>query len=151
AVRELVPAARDEDGTWTVRVTAEDAPGELPSGTIAATSPEWVELVTGTARSLRPGGMLLVHDYGFAEPATSIGKYAEPPASLPSFGEMASPADAAPDFPRGFFRVYGNEEKRVLQVTNDVNFGELAAALEPLGSSITIPQGGSIINAGKEL
>jgi hypothetical protein len=153
AVSELVPAAREEDGRWTVRVTAEEAadvPADVPPGTITATSPEWVALVTGCARSLRPGGMLLVHDYGFAEPFTSAGKYAELPGTLPSFADMDYSAGAGPEFPRGFFRVFGNEEQRVLQITNDVNFAELAAALEPSGPVFAIPQGSSIINAGKE-
>lgn len=103
-------------------------------------------MVAGVAELLGPGGMLLIHDYGFAEPTMPLEAYAAPPPSLPPFAELAFPE--IDSFPRGFFRVFGNEAKLVLQVTNDVNFAELAAALEQTGTVIAIPHGNAIINEG---
>ena len=53
--------------------------------------------------------MLLLHDYGFAEPFTGLDKYASPQPMLPSFADVSYDDTAGADFPRSFFRVYGNE------------------------------------------
>jgi SAM-dependent methyltransferase len=147
---EAVPRSRGEDGRWTIRVDAEPAgPDGLPPETVTAQSPESVELVAAAAAALKPGGMLLIHDYGFAEPFLPLETYAAPQPSLPGFAELELPAGEA--FPRGFFRVFGNEAKHVVQVTNDVNFAELAAVLDPAGTVITIPHGNAIVNQGGRL
>jgi SAM-dependent methyltransferase len=147
---EMVPRSRGKDGRWTVRVDAEPGgpDGVLP-GTVTAHSPDSVDLVAASAAVLNPGGMLLIHDYGFAEPFVPLETYAAPPASLPGFAELAFPDAEA--FPRGFFRVFGDEAKRVVQVTNDVNFAELTAVLEPTGTVITVPHGNAILNEGGRL
>jgi hypothetical protein len=71
----------------------------------------------------------------------------EPP-SKPAFADMAYPPGSDRGFPRGFFRVFGNDAKRVIQVTNDVNFAELEAALEGSGSVLTLPHGNQIAAGG---
>jgi hypothetical protein len=148
---EAVPLSRDEDGRWKVRIEAHDvATTGLAPGTMTAHSPECVEVVAGLAAALAPGGMLLVHDYGFAEPSVPLQTYDRPLPSLPGFAEMEFP-DGDGGFPRSFFRVFGNDARRVVQVTNDVNFAELAALLEPHGRVSVIPHGSQILNAGREL
>ena len=92
--------------------------------------------------------MLFVHDYGFAEPYTSLDKYEAEPRIVPPFATLEYDDAGEQAFPRSFFRVFGNEAKHVVQVTNDVNFAELAAALAPAGSAITIPHGNQIAIAG---
>jgi hypothetical protein len=147
---EAVPRSRGEEGRWTIRVDAEPGrPDGLPAAAVTARSPESVELVTAAAAVLSPGGMLLIHDYGFAEPFMPLETYADPPPSLPGFAELAFPD--CETFPRGFFRVFGNESKGVVQVTNDVNFAELTDALEPTGTVIAIPHGNAILNQGGKL
>ena len=145
---EAVPLSRDEEGHWTVRIEAHETARELPAGTMTAHSPECVELVAGIAAALAPGGMLLLHDYGFADPLVPLETYDRPLPSLPAFVEMEYP-DGDGGFPRSFFRVFGNEAKRVVQVTNDVNFAELTAALEPGGRVAVVPHGSQILNAGR--
>ena len=144
--------ARGGDEHWTMRVEARDPGGAaldgIAPGTITAHSPDWVELVSGLAGSLRPGGMLLVHDYGFAEPFTALDKYASPQSMLPSFADVSYDDLAGDDFPRSFFRVYGNEAKHVLQVTNDVNFADLASALEGTGTVFSVPHGSAKESSG---
>ena len=98
----------------------------MPPGTMTARSSECVELVTGLAGLLASGGMLFVHDYGFAEPYTSLGKYEAEPRIVPPFATLEYDDAGEQAFPRSFFRVFGNDAKRVVQVTNDVNFAELA-------------------------
>jgi hypothetical protein len=146
---EAVPLSRGEGGRWTIRIEAHETATELPTGTMTAHSPESVELVTGIAAALAPGGLLLVHDYGFAQPLVPLETYDRPLSSLPAFAEMEYP-DGDGGFPRSFFRVFGNDAKRVVQVTNDVNFAELADALEP-GLVAVVPHGSQILNAGREL
>jgi hypothetical protein len=143
---EAVPRSRGDNGRWTIRIDAEPGgPGDLPAMTVTAHSLESVDLVEGAAGVLSDGGMLLIHDYGFTEPYMPLETYAAPPPSLPPFADLTFPDG---DFPRGFFRVFGNEAKLVLQVTNDVNFAELAAVLEPTGTVIAIPHGNAVINQG---
>ena len=149
---EAFPQSRDEGDRWTVRIAAEEIAGdelvELPPGTMTASSRECVELVAGLAGALTAGGMLFVHDYGFAEPYTSLAKYEAEPRKVPSFASLEYQDSGERAFPRSFFRVFGNEAKRVVQVTNDVNFAELAAALAPAGAVISIPHGNQIAIAG---
>jgi hypothetical protein len=146
---EIVPLARDDGRCWTVRIDAA-ATGdlELPPASVTATSSECVELVTGAAGALGAGGVLLVHDYGFADPVTTIADYEQGPPSQPAFVDMEYPPGSEEGFPRGFFRVFGNDAKRVIQVTNDVNFAELAGALESTGTVLTVPHGNQIVTGG---
>lgn len=148
---EAFPLCREADDGWTVRIAAAETAAEelagMPPGTMTARSRESVELVTGLAGALTSGGMLFVHDYGFAEPYTELGKY-EAERLVPAFARLEYDEGGGKAFPRSFFRVFGNEAKRVVQVTNDVNFDELAAALAPAGSVLVIPHGNQIAIAG---
>jgi hypothetical protein len=147
---ELVPRAHEEDNGWRVEIVAEPAPSmELPPSMLRATSEESLAIVRGAAAALGSGGMLLVHDYGFAEPFTPLDKYASPQPRLPSFADVSYDDVAGDDFPRSFFRVYGNEAKHVLQVTNDVNFADLASALEGTGTVFAVPHGSAAKSSGK--
>jgi len=141
--REFVPHARAGDEGWTVRISAEESPDGpvLEPGTLSARSPESVEVVEGIARRLASGGLLLVHDYGFAGDAASVGDWASPAPHLPGLVTMEFPEGSEDGFPRSFFRVFGNEQLRVVQVTNDVNFAELQAALEGSGTVSVIAHG----------
>ena len=99
---------------------------------------------------LAPGGMLLLHDYGFARAARRRSRRTTAAPARSAVREDGVPGRGRGGFPRSFFRVFGNEARRVVQVTNDVNFAELAAALEPGGRVATIPHGSQILNAGRE-
>jgi SAM-dependent MidA family methyltransferase len=145
---ELVPLARDDGERWTVRIEQRDAPDAppLPAESVTSRSSEAVALVEGIARSLAPGGMLIVHDYGFAGEANTISDYEAGPPSQPAFVEVEYPRE--PGFPRGFFRVFGNEGLRAIQITNDVNFAELAAALQTTGDVLTLPHGNQLVTSG---
>lgn len=152
---EAVVACRADGERWTVRIGAEPLTGsegvDLPPAMLAARSPASVELVGGIADLLLPGGMLLVHDYGFTEPFNAVATYEPLPPSLPSFAELVFPVGSEEGFPRGFFRVFGNDEKKVIQITNDVGFAELVDVLTPTGAVTTIPHGNSILTSGGTL
>jgi hypothetical protein len=152
---EAVPLSRGNGGRWTIRIEAHELPAggiaDLPPLTMTATSEEAVELVRGIATALEPGGMLLLHDYGFAEPYVPLALYERPPPSVPAFAKMLYPSGSGAGFPLSFFRVFGNDEKRVVQVTNDVNFAELAEALAPSGAVTVIPHGNQILHSGGSL
>jgi len=151
---ELVPLAHDDGERWTVRIDARDAPDApaLPEESVTARSAESVALVEGIARLLDPGGMLIVHDYGFPEDANGISDYEPGPPSQPSFVEVEYPqASAGHRFPRGFFRVFGNEALRAIQITNDVNFAELAAILDATGETLVLPHGNQLVTSGAPL
>jgi SAM-dependent MidA family methyltransferase len=148
---ELVPLARDDGERWTVRIDAReavDAP-ELSAHSVTSRSAEAVALVEGIARSLGPGGMLILHDYGFVGEANASADYVTVPSSQPQFVVVDYPP--VQDFPRGFFRVFGNEALRAIQITNDVNFAELAAALETTGDVLTLPHGNQLVASGAAL
>ena len=153
--QELLVHARAEDDGWLVRVGERPlAPGEadalglraMPPRTVTGRSPEAVELVRGLAGALGEGGMLVVHDYGFAADPVRLATYEPPPRTVPDFARLAFP-DHAGDFPRSFYRVFGNERHRLLQVTNDVNFAEIAEALASSGTVVTLPHGNLIATA----
>jgi hypothetical protein len=152
---EIVPQARAEGERWTVRIEAEPTAdarlATLQPRTVTARSAEWTTLVTGTAGALAPGGMLLLHDYGFADGFVPLDDYDRPPPSMPPFASVEYPPGVEDGFPRSFFRVFGNEAKRVVQVTNDVSFAELGAALEGSGSVLVLPHGNQIVNSGGTL
>jgi hypothetical protein len=153
APRELVPLARDDGERWTVRVEAQDAPDPpagMPPQTVTTRSKECVALVEGIARGLGPGGMLIVHDYGFADDPNAASDYEEGPPSQPSFVDLELPT-AGDGFPRGFFRVFGNEPKRLVQITNDVNFAELSGALGATGETLTLAHGNQLALSGVAL
>ena len=107
--------------------------------------------MSGIAELLVPGGMLLLHDYGFADPFLSLEQYAELQPSLPAYVAMEFPRGSETGFPRSFFRVFGNDQLKVVQVTNDVNFAQLAAALEGRGAVTTLAHGSMILNQGGTL
>ena len=148
---ELVPLARDDGERWAVRIEEREAPDAppLPLESVTSRSPESVALVEAIARSLGRGGMLIVHDYGFAADANTISDYETVPPSQPQFVDVEYPP--AEPFPRGFFRVFGNEALRAIQITNDVNFAELAAALQTTGDVLTLPHGNQLVTSGAPL
>jgi len=144
AAHELAPYASPNGPGWRVQLTETDAPAdevpeEMPPGTLLATSDESRELLRGIVRMLESGGMMLIHDYGFNDRFAGTGQYAEPQLGLPAFVELEYPE--TPGVPKSFFRVYGNEALRAVQITNDVNFAELTELLEPTGTVITLPHG----------
>jgi SAM-dependent methyltransferase len=147
---ELLAHAAYEQGLWHVRISArelEDGTGpEMPAASLTARSAESVELVTGIGRLLAPGGMLLVHDYGFSSDFPRLEPYEASPRSVPPCAVVDFPPGREAAFPRSFYRVFGNEDHRVVQITNDVNFAELAAALAPTGQVITLAHGNAIVN-----
>ena len=152
---EAVAACRADGGRWTVRIGAEPLTGaeglDVPPGMLTARSPACVELVDRVADLLVPGGMLLVHDYGFTERFNAVETYEPLPPSLPAFAELVYPVGSEEGFPRGFFRVFGNDEKKVIQITNDVGFADLVDVLTPSGAVTTIPHGNSILTRGGTL
>jgi hypothetical protein len=157
---EVVAHARPDNGGWRVRVRPEElgaaamaglALSEMQHGSVTARSKECTELVSGIADLLVPGGMLLLHDYGFADPFISLEHYVQIQSKLPSYVAMEFPRGSETGFPRSFFRVFGNDRQKVVQVTNDVNFAELAAALEGGGAVTTIAHGSMILNQGGTL
>lgn len=146
---ELTAHAAPDGPEWLVTVGVEAPPadiglGDLPPGTLTATSAESLRLVRGISSLLASGGMLLIHDYGFADPYVSVSQYESLPRANPAFTRIEFPAGSDSGFPRSFFRVFGNEAVGAVQITNDVNFAELAAALEPTGMVITLPHGNSL-------
>jgi len=145
---ELVPLARDDGERWTVRIEERESPDapSLPAESVTSRSSEAVALVEAIARSLGSGGMLIIHDYGFAGDANTISDYEAGPPSQPAFVEVEYPPE--PVFPRGFFRVFGNEALRAIQITNDVNFAELDAALQSTGGVLTLPHGNQLVTSG---
>lgn len=150
--REAAAASRAEENGWTVRISAHEvADGDelagMPPASLTARSPESVELVTGIAGLLEGGGMLLLHDYGFAGLFAALAEYEGLPPSVPAFVTMDFPAAGEQGFPRSFYRVFGNDRLGVVQVTNDVNFAEIAAALEGAGAVTTLAHGNAIVNA----
>jgi SAM-dependent MidA family methyltransferase len=150
---ELVPLARIDGERWTVRIDVREAPDApvLAAESVTARSAESVALLSGIARTLEPGGMLIVHDYGFADDANAISDYEPGPPSQPSFVEVQYPRAPGESFPCGFFRVFGNEALRAIQITNDVNFAELATALGATGETLTLPHGNQLVTSGASL
>jgi hypothetical protein len=145
---ELTPYARPEGERWRVELTEETAdelPPDMPAGTLASTSEESLRLVRGLVGLLGSGGMLLIHDYGFMDRFASTEQYAEPQLGLPPFVELEFPETAG--VPKSFFRVYGNEAAHEVQITNDVNFGELTELLEQSGMVFTLPHGNLLTSA----
>jgi len=143
---ELVPRAHEEDGRWRIEIGAEPAPGvDLPPSVLKATSTESLEIVRGAASVLDRGGMLLVHDYGFTEPYIPVEHYEPPPRSLPDFVTVELRPGGESGFPRSFFRIFGNAEANVVQITTDVGFAELIGELAQSGRVITLPHGNALL------
>jgi putative S-adenosyl-L-methionine-dependent methyltransferase len=143
--RELVAHAHEEGEQWRVEISEEPAPGvELPPGMLSATSPAGVAVVRGAASLLESGGVLLVHDYGFTEPHIPAAHYAKA-RRLPDFVELELPPDADEQFPRAFFRIFGNDDAKVVQITTDVGFAELIEELRAGGTVITVPHGNALL------
>jgi hypothetical protein len=146
--RELEARAEPDANRWRVTIDAhevmDDSLAELPPSTLTATSAESVSLVRGACQRLESGGMLLVHDYGIVEPYTEIAKY-EPMPNLPEFVTLELPDVGEQPFPRSFFRIFGNEEANVVQITTDVNFAELTDELSGGGRVIILPHGNALL------
>ena len=147
--RELEAHAEQEGDGWKVTVTAAETPepalADMPPSTLTATSAESLAIVRGAGEQLVSGGMLIVHDYGFADRYTPLADYEAAPTSIPEYVELEFPPGSEAGFPRAFFRVFGNDEARVVQITSDVAFGELAEALAPHGRVIVLPHGNAMI------
>jgi len=151
AAYELTVQAEEEEGRWRVRVGAEPAPEvEMPPGMVTATSPESLEVVRGAVSLLESGGMLLVHDYGFVDRYTPVEWYAGLPRSLPDFVTLEFPPESESGFPRSFFRIFGNAEANVVQITTDVPFAELIEELERSGTVITLPHGNALMRSREQ-
>jgi hypothetical protein len=147
---ELTAHAYRDGPLWRVRFETIEPDSdveldELPPGTLTASSAESVRLLRGIVELLEPGGVLLVHDYGFTERFASVRQYAEPQPGLPPFAVVEGAEGE--DVPRSFFRVYGNEAAGAIQLTSDVAFAELARALEPSGTVVTIPHGNTLVQS----
>ena len=142
--RELDARAEPDARRWRVRIGAhevvDESLAEMPANTLTATSAESVSLVRRACERLESGGMLLVHDYGIVEPYTDIAKYESIP-KVPEFVSLEFPDVGGQSFPRSFFRIFGNEEANVVQITTDVNFAELTEVLSGSGSVIILPHG----------
>lgn len=149
-MQEIAAHARGEEHNWRIRVGAfEPSPGApevMPPATLTARSAESVALVEGVAGLLRAGGLLLLHDYGYGSEFPHLSTYEPPPRSLPVFAALEFSEGSEQGFPRSFFRVFGNEQYGLVQVTNDVNFAELASALAASGRVVTLPHGNAIAN-----
>jgi hypothetical protein len=151
AAFELTVQAEEEGSRWRVRVEAEPAPEvEMPPGTVTATSPESIEVVRGAVSLLEPGGMLLVHDYGFVERYTPVAWYEQLPRSVPEFVTLEFPPGSESGFPRSFYRIFGNAEANVVQITTDVPFAELIEEVEQTGTVITLPHGNALIRSREQ-
>jgi len=147
-VYEFAAHAHEEEGGWRVEVAVSRAADvELPPSTVTATSPESLAIVRGAASLLAGGGMLLVHDYGFVERATPVAWFEPLPKSLPDWVTLEFPAGSESAFPRSFFRIFGSEEAKVVQITTDVAFGELIDELRRSGRVITLPHGNALIRS----
>jgi hypothetical protein len=145
-VYEFSAHAEEKDGGWRVEVGASPAADvELPPSTLTATSPESLAIVRGAASLLGSGGMLLVHDYGFVERSTPLAWYEPLPRSVPEWVTLEFPPGSESGFPRSFFRIFGSDEAKVVQITTDVAFGELIEELGRSGTVITLPHGNALI------
>ena len=146
--RELDARAEPHANRWRVTIGAhelvDESLVELPPSTLTVTSPESVSLVRGACERLESGGMLLVHDYGIVERYTEIAKY-EPMPKVPEFVSLELPDVGEQPFPRSFFRIFGNAEANVVQITTDVNFAELTEELSGSGSVIILPHGNALL------
>jgi SAM-dependent methyltransferase len=144
---ELVPLARDGE-RWRVRIEARETPeAPVAPGAVSVRSEESVALVKGIARALVPGGMLLLHDYGFDGDTNAAADYATGGPPLPAFVDVELPDG----YPSGFFRIFANEPKHTIQITNDVNFAELVATLRSTGDVLVLPHGNQLVASGTPL
>jgi hypothetical protein len=145
---EFAAHAHEEDGGWRVEVGAEPADGvELPPSSLTAASPESLAIVRGAASAIASGGLLLVHDYGFLERTIPVSWYESLPRSVPEFVTLEFPPGSEEGFPRSFFRIFGSEEAKVVQITTDVAFAELIEELRQSGTVITLPHGNALIRS----
>jgi hypothetical protein len=145
---EFAARAHEEGGGWRVEVEAlPTADVDLPPSTVTATSPESLAIVRGASSLLASGGMLLVHDYGFVERVTPVAWFEALPKSLPDWVTLEFPAGSESGFPRSFFRFFGSEEAKVVQITTDVAFGELIDELRRTGKVLTLPHGNALIRS----
>ena len=146
------PPAAPTAGAGRVRIGAEPLDGAPRESTCRRACwppapPSRVELVGGIADLLVPGGMLLVHDYGFAEPFNAVETYEPLPPSLPASPSSSFPDGSEEGFPRGFFRVFGNDEKKVSRSRTTSTSPSSSTCSRPSGAVTTIPHGNAILNA----
>jgi hypothetical protein len=57
------------------------------------------------------------------------------------------PPGSESGFPRSFFRIFGSDEAKVVQITADVAFAELIDELRRGGSVITLPHGNALVKS----
>jgi hypothetical protein len=69
------------------------------------------------------------------------------PRSVPEWVTLEFPAGSESGFPRSFFRIFGSDEAKVVQITTDVAFGELIEELRSSGTVITLPHGNALIRS----
>src|SRR5262249_47410847 len=72
-------------------------------------------------------------------------QYEDAPRTVPAFVTFEFPDGSDGSFPRAFYRVFGNEAHGLIQITTDVNLAELAAVLDPHGTTIVLPHGNAIL------
>src|SRR5579862_7320848 len=143
---ELEADAEEKGERWEVKVSANETSAiDLPPNTLTVTSTESLAIVRDVVSLLDSGGMLLVHDYGFAEHRVPLSYYELPPPTLPDFLDLEFPPGSERGFPRSFFRIFGNIFANVVQITTDVCFGELVDELAPHGRVILLPHGNALL------
>ena len=148
AVYEFAAHAHEEHDGWRVAIGAERSGDvELPPSMLTATSPESLAIVRGAASLLSSPGMLLVHDYGFVELHAPVSSYEALPRSLLDWVTLEFPPGSDSGFPRSFFRIFGSDEAKVVQITADVAFAELIDELRGSGTVITLPHGNALVTS----
>ena len=131
-----------------------DQPRRDAAGTcLPPTLRVWVELVAGVADLLAPGGMLLLHDYGFTTPFIGVEHYAPLPPSHAGLRRERVTRDGSENgFPRGFFRVFGNDEQRVDSGDKRRQLRRARRCARAGRGAVTmIPHGNMILNQGGTL
>jgi hypothetical protein len=144
---ELSAHAQEDGERWRVTVDAHETEerADLAPSSLAVTSSESIAIVAGAGRLLASGGIMVIHDYGFVERYVPLAEYEDIPPSVPDFVELEFPPGSEHGFPRAFFRVFGNDEEHVVQITTDVGFAELIDELVPHGRVITLPHGNALL------
>lgn len=142
---------------WQVDIDAEqidrkDLPVKMPPRSVTATSAEAIGIIDNASGLLRNGGVMLIHDYGFAGRYDTVDTYGTPNTSykitkvnFSQYPQWSMPYD--------FFRVYEDIEEytfgaasNMIQVTNPVNLGEIEARLEDKGKVLILPHGKIILH-----
>ncbi|MDE1851347.1 MAG: SAM-dependent methyltransferase [Candidatus Micrarchaeota archaeon] len=142
---------------WQVNIDAErvdrkELPVQMPPRSVTATSAEAMGIIENAAALLRKGGVMLVHDYGFADRYDSVDTYGTPNVSY-KITQVNFPKHPQLSMPYDFFRVYEDVAEfafepasNMIQVTSPVNFGEIEARLEKEGKVLILPHGRIILH-----